>query len=101
VLSHSISNTSLCKQCAPQIGVSVSTLGMHREDFLVLENGFIRAALAQKCAREIVLRILLVWDGCEAGGVLRDGTIQITFGYERVRQVARGLGVVRSDFECL
>ncbi len=66
----------------------VCALGMHLEAFLVLDNRLIRAAFAQKSAREIVLRFFLVRYGCEAGLVSGDGTIEIVFGYKRVRKVA-------------
>ena len=88
VLSHCISNASLCKPGAAQIGMSVCALRMHLEHFLVLDNRLIRAAFAQKSAREIVLRFFLVRYGCEARRVPGDGTIEITFGYKRVRKVA-------------
>jgi hypothetical protein len=58
------------------------------EDFLILDNGFIRATPAQKSAREIVLRFFLVRYGCEARLVSGDRTIEIVFGYKRVRKVA-------------
>ena len=66
----------------------VCALGVHLEDFLILDNGLTRAAFAQKSAREIVLRFFLVRHGCEARLVSGDGTIEIVFGYKRVRKVA-------------
>ena len=68
--------------------MSVCALRMHLEDLLVLDNGLIRAAFAQKSAREIVLRFFLVRYGCQARGVSGDGTIEITFGYQRARKIA-------------
>jgi hypothetical protein len=61
---------------------------MHLQDFLILDDGFIRAAPAQKSTREIVSRFFLVGYDREAGRVPGDGTIEITFGYERVRKIA-------------
>ena len=68
--------------------MSVCTLRMHRENFLVLDNGFINAAFAQKSAREIVLRFFLIWQGCQAPRVPGDGTVEIAFGYKRARKIA-------------
>jgi hypothetical protein len=68
--------------------MSICALGMHLEDFLVLDNRLIRTASAQKSVREIVSRFFLVRYGCEARCVPGDGTIEIGFGYECVRKVA-------------
>jgi hypothetical protein len=61
---------------------------MHLEHLLILDNRIIRAACAQKSAREIVLRFFLVRYDREARRVSGDGAIEIAFGYERVRKVA-------------
>jgi hypothetical protein len=68
--------------------MSVCALRMHLEHVLVLDNRLIRAAFAQKSAREIVLCFFLVGYDREARLVTGDGTIEITFGYKRVRKVA-------------
>src|SRR5262245_15650778 len=74
---------------------------MHLEDLLVLDNGFINAASAQKSAREIVSRFILIRYGCETGGVPGDSSVEIAFGYKRVRKIAGRLGVVGLDLERL
>ena len=78
--------------------MSICALRMHLEHLLVLDNRLIRAACAQKSAREIVLRFFLVGYDREARRVSGDGTIEITFGYKRVRKIAGGFGVVRAGF---
>src|SRR5206468_6679624 len=88
VLSYCIADTSLCKPGSAKVGVSICALGVLLEDLLVLDNCLIRAAFAQKSAREIVLRFFLVRDGCEAPRVSGDGTIEIVFGYKCIRKVA-------------
>src|SRR5947208_549932 len=79
----------------------VCTLGMRLEPLFVLDNRLIRAACAQKSAREIVSRFFLVGYGREARPVPDDGTVEITFGYEYVRKVAGGFGVFGADVEGL
>ena len=68
--------------------MSVCALRMHLEDLLVLDNRLIRAAFAQKSAREIVLRFFLIRYGCEACLVSGDRPVEIVFGYKCVRKVA-------------
>jgi hypothetical protein len=68
--------------------VSVCVLGLHLEDFLILDNGFIRATPAQKSPREIVSRFFQGGSAREAGRLPGDRTIEIVYGYQRSRKIA-------------
>src|SRR5262249_61762123 len=79
--------------------MGVCALGMALKHLLVLDNRLIRTAFAQKGTSEIVLRFFLVRYGSKAHLVSSNSTLEIVFGYKRIRQVTRGFGVCRPNVE--